>query len=176
MATRVAEVVRSLDRDGLHRVVCFEPAERETEVAEWLGSAFSFRAQPEGDPGCRLQNGFLKAFRNGARRVVAIGTDCVGITREILSEAFDALSEVDATLGPSMDGGYYLLGLSRPCRNVFRGIPWNTDRTLRETLARLRGCGLQVRLLPPLNGVVTSEDLLADRTDLPRGEGSWRGT
>jgi glycosyltransferase A (GT-A) superfamily protein (DUF2064 family) len=92
--------------------------------------------------------------------VTAIGTDCVDVTGEILEEAFEALlDDVDASVGPALDGGYYLIGLSRFCGAAFRGIPWSTDRTLLTTLSRLRSCGLRVRLLPPLTDIDRPEDL-----------------
>ncbi len=164
MAEQVADIVRELDRPGLLKVAYFSPADKGLEIREWLGNGFHFVAQPEGDLGRRLEDAFVGAFRKGARRIIALGTDCVEITGEILSEAFEALHQVDAAIGPALDGGYYLMGLNRPCHSVFRGIPWSTDKTLRETLARLRGCGLNVRLLPPLMDIDTPEDLAADRS------------
>lgn len=164
MAEQVADTVREFERPGLLRVAYFSPADKEPEIREWLGNDFHYVAQPAGDLGRRLEDAFVGGFRKGARRIVAIGTDCVEITEEIISEAFEALYQVDAAIGPALDGGYYLMGLNRPCHSIFRGIPWSTDKALRETLARLRGCGLNVRLLPPLNDIDSPEDLKADRS------------
>jgi rSAM/selenodomain-associated transferase 1 len=164
MAEQVAQVVRDFDRPGLAKIAYFDPPEKAREIKEWLGNDFHLVPQPDGDLGRRLEDAFVGGFRKGARRIVALGTDCVEITDEILSEAFEALYLSDAAIGPALDGGYYLMGLNRPCHSVFRGIPWSTDRTLRETLARLRGCGLNVRLLPPLMDIDSPEDLRADRS------------
>ncbi len=166
MAEQVAGVVKDLDRPGLLKVAYYDPADKGREIREWLGNGFHLVAQPGGDLGRRLEDAFVGGFRKGARRIVAIGTDCVEITGEIILEAFEALHEADAAIGPALDGGYYLMGLNRPCHSAFRGIPWSTDKTLRETLARLRGCGLNVRLLPPLMDIDTPEDLKADRSGL----------
>ena len=164
MAEQVAGVVRRFDRPGLLRVAYFSPADKAREIGEWIGDDFHLVPQPNGDLGRRLEDAFVAGFRKGARRIVAIGTDCVELTDEILSEAFEALYLADAAIGPALDGGYYLVGLNRPCHSLFRGIPWSSDRTLRETLARLRGCGLNVRLLPPLTDIDSPEDLKADRS------------
>jgi rSAM/selenodomain-associated transferase 1 len=164
MAEQVADIVREFHRPGLEKIAYFDPPDKRAEIREWLGDDFHLVAQPEGDLGRRLEDVFVGGFRKGARRIIAIGTDCVEITEEILTEAFEALYQVDAAIGPALDGGYYLMGLNRPCHSVFRGIPWSTDRTLRETLARLRGCGLNVRLLPPLLDIDSPEDLKADRS------------
>ena len=51
-------------------------------------------------------------------------------------------------LGPSTDGGYYLIGLKRPHRRLFEGIDWSTERVLAQTLARARDLGLEVHQLP----------------------------
>ena len=164
MAEQVATLVREFDRPGLLKVAYYDPADKGEEIRQWLGEGFHLVAQPDGDMGRRLEDAFVGGFRKGARRIVALGTDCVELTEEILSEAFEALYLSDAAIGPALDGGYYLMGLNRPCHSVFRGIPWSTDKTLRETLARLRGCGLNVRLLPPLTDIDTPEDLRADRS------------
>lgn len=168
MAEHVASVVASLDRPGLEKVVYFEPEPRREEIKEWMGEGFTYHCQPDADLGRRLANGFVWGFGKGAKRVVAIGTDCVELKLEILEESFDALEETDSTVGPALDGGYYLIGLRRFCASAFRGIPWSTERTLRETLARLRGCGLNVRILPPLMDIDDHEDLAADRSGLFR--------
>ena len=169
MAERVLDVVRNYDRPGLLRVAYLDPPERADDVAAWIGNGFHMLAQPDGDMGRRLEDAFVGMFRKKARRVLAIGTDCVEITHEILDEAYEALERCDAAIGPALDGGYYLMGLNRPCHHVFRGIPWSSDRVLRETLGRLRSCGLVVRLLPPLLDIDTPEDLKADRSGLTTG-------
>ncbi len=150
MIEQVVEVVREFERPGLAKIAYFAPETAEGEFKRWLGNGFHYLAQPDGDSGRRLEDAFVGAFRKRAKRVLALSTDCAEVSSEILGEAFEALLEIDTAIGPSLSGGYYLMGLNRPCHSVFRGIPWCTDRTLRETLARLRGCGLNVRLLPPL--------------------------
>jgi glycosyltransferase A (GT-A) superfamily protein (DUF2064 family) len=144
------DTIRSLGRPGLCCVAFHDPDVGPDRLRRFVEAGFLIAAQPDADPGGRFEHAFFRAFLNGARRVVAFVGRAEGITPEIVREAFDALGDGDTAIGPSGDGGYYLIGLRRPCRKVFRGIPWGTDLVLRETVAHLRSCGLLVRVLPPL--------------------------
>jgi rSAM/selenodomain-associated transferase 1 len=140
-------------------MLLYTPPERRADFEAWLGPDFRYEAQSEGDLGARLEGAFERAFAEGAARVVVVGTDCPGLDGSHLAMAFEGLRGADAVLGPAADGGYYLLGLTRLLREVFRGIPWSTERTLAETLDRLRTGGHSVVLLPTLRDVDRPEDL-----------------
>jgi len=120
-----------------------------------------FCPQPDGDLGERLEAAFALAFAGGADRAVAIGTDCPDLDEHVLCEALHRLDGTDAVLGPSTDGGYYLVGLSRPRPELFRDVPWSTDAVLRVTLERLHAQGAHVALLPRLSDLDTADDLAA---------------
>jgi hypothetical protein len=159
MAGEIARRVAGLRRPGLRRMALVEPAEQAVVVREWLGDRFAVAPQVEGDLGVRLTAAFAAAFAAGAERVVAIGSDCLDLTTELLGEAFDALGRVDAVAGPALDGGYYLIALRRPIPAAFAAIPWSTPDTLTVTLDRLQGAGASLYLLPPLRDLDTAEDL-----------------
>jgi hypothetical protein len=159
MAGAIARRVAGWRRDGLRRVAVVEAAGRVAAVGEWLGESFTAAAQVEGDLGVRLSAAFDVAFDAGGRRVVAIGSDCLDLTPELLDEAFDTLGRVDAVIGPALDGGYYLIGLRRPIPTAFSAIPWSTPETLPATLDRLQREGASLHLLPPLRDLDTPEDL-----------------
>ncbi len=76
-----------------------------------------------------------------------------------IREWLDGLGAYDVVLGPSVDGGYYLIGLIEPQPALFRAIPWGTAAVLAQTRARIAGCGL--RLLKPLRDVDTARDARA---------------
>ncbi len=69
-------------------------------------------------------------------------------------------------LGPSEDGGYYLIGLKRPCPELFQGIAWSTGRVLAQTVERAEALGLSVALTPPWYDVDTASDLDRLRNEL----------
>jgi rSAM/selenodomain-associated transferase 2/rSAM/selenodomain-associated transferase 1 len=136
---------------------CFEGGTRQ-RIRRWLGPVPMVSFQEAGDLGRRMRSAMFNALKAGARRVVLLGTDVPGLNVQILEDAFAALGKHDVVLGPSTDGGYWLLGLKRPV-DLFQNIDWSTPRVLEQTLAQTRRLGLTVRLLDPLMDVDTPEDL-----------------
>ena len=128
------------------------------DMRRWLGSGPRYRRQSGEDLGRRMAAAFRSAFDEGCRRPLLIGTDCPGVTAELLDEATAALAERDLVLGPSRDGGYWLIGMARPLP-VFHGVEWSTASVLSRTLQRARRHGLRVHLLAELSDVDLPEDL-----------------
>lgn len=144
--------------------VCMEGG-TEVQVHRWLGQDVRYSPQVSGDLGDRMRAAFSRAFQEGCRRVLLLGTDIPGLTPHILAQALQALIGHDLVLGPSRDGGYWLMGLGRPCE-LFCGIEWGTERVLDQTRAAAKNQELKVFTLEPLTDVDTVEDL---KTALPRG-------
>lgn len=86
-------------------------------------------------------------------KVLVVGSDIPGISEDIIQEAFQSLDEVDVVVGPSFDGGYYLMGMRQPTVQVFQNIPWSCDRTLEVTKHRMLEAGLSCKELGPLADV-----------------------
>jgi glycosyltransferase A (GT-A) superfamily protein (DUF2064 family) len=82
----------------------------------------------------------------------------VELVPAIFAEAWPALSRGEVAIGPTDDGGYYLLGLSQPQPSLFSGIAWSTSEVCAQTLARAAEAGLRVHLLPQLADVDTEDD------------------
>jgi hypothetical protein len=116
--------------------------------------------QQGADLGARLARGLGTMLERGGGPVVAIGTDCPELNARGVAEAFAALDRHEVVLGPTRDGGYYLIGLARPLPALFTGIDWGTDRVLAQTRARAREAGIEPFLLEPLADVDTPEDLI----------------
>jgi len=116
--------------------------------------------QGQGSLGARLQRQVVRARREGARRVVLIGSDLPDLCAADLVEAFQRLEQQPLVLGPARDGGYWLIGLSGDWPTLFagagQGIGWGGDRVLAQTLAAAAALGLEPQLL-------------AARSDLDRG-------
>jgi rSAM/selenodomain-associated transferase 2/rSAM/selenodomain-associated transferase 1 len=128
-------------------------------MSHWLGDSARFLPQGAGDLGERMARAFEESSRSPA--TVIIGSDCPGLTPEVITAAFAHLTETPVVLGPAQDGGYYLVGLSRPMPELFRGIPWGTDRVLADSLAVLQHRGCKPALLDPLEDIDRPEDLPA---------------
>jgi len=101
--------------------------------------------QGQGDLGARME-GARQASQ--ARHVVIIGSDAPTMPRERLYEAFMCLDRgADAVVGPTVDGGYDLLGLTGPGRPLFDGVQWSTEAVLRQTQAAAERAGLRLETL-----------------------------
>jgi len=138
-------------------VFCFDGGSRD-KIVKWLGNEILLCQQEKGNLGMRMHTAFLRAFQDGCTRVVLVGTDIPGLRKHHLQEAFEMLGEKDVVLGPSTDGGYWLVGMNRPL-NIFERISWGTDTVLDQTLKEVRKRNLLPHLSEPLTDVDTIEDL-----------------
>jgi glycosyltransferase A (GT-A) superfamily protein (DUF2064 family) len=93
--------------------------------------------------------------------VVIVGSDSPSLPADRLRTAVHLLRSggVDGVIGPSEDGGYYLLGLHVPCPELFVGVAWSTERVLAETLERAARAGRRLAVLAPWYDVDTMADL-----------------
>lgn len=126
-----------------------------------------FVAQPDGDLGARML-GLAETFLPDHDSVIFLGTDSPTLPKTILNQAVDSLKEVDVVVGPSFDGGYYLLGLKASHPRLFEKMPWSTPKVFGETLARAAESGLQCDVLPFWYDVDVLEDFLFMRVHLER--------
>jgi len=158
LTENILETVRRFARPHEIEVeVCFEGGSKQ-KMRRWLGSGVIFSRQVSGNLGERMRAAFLDVFQRGADRVVLLGTDIPQIKTDHLEQAFNALVENDLVIGPSTDGGYWLIGLNRPV-DLFEGIKWSTDAVFVQTLALAKKHGLRVKTLEPLKDIDTAEDL-----------------
>ena len=137
--------------------VCFQGGSLK-RMRRWLGSDLIFSHQGPGDLGQRMYLAFIRAFQEGCRRVVLLGTDIPELSAGHIGQAFDALSEHDLVLGPSTDGGYCLMGLTRPA-DLFHGISWSTSTVHDHTIALANKLGLRFHRLDSLDDIDTFDDL-----------------
>lgn len=167
-AVRAAHLYRRLGRrtikamaaEDYRTVVWYAPRGGARAVRAWLRNlrVLRFRPQPDGDLGERMVAALAGHFREGARRVVVVGSDCPDIDRAVIGEAFVALDTHDVVLGPARDGGYYLIGMKALHSSLFWEISWSSPTVLRETEARAGALGLSWHLLRRLRDV----DMVAD--------------
>ncbi len=139
-----------------------------------LAPTFLLVAQPAGDLGRRLHVSFARLLRPGVRSAVVIGSDIPSVPTRFLERALIALDDprTDVVLGPTEDGGYYLIGLKRACVDLFTGIAWGTARVFDQTLRRARARRLRVTILPRCWDIDTPEDLSRLRRWLVRRPGN----
>jgi len=133
----------------------------------WNKERFDKKLQSGSDLGERMSVAFQKAFEDGYEKVVIIGSDCADITSRHIKDAFHALNTKDAVIGPSKDGGYYLLGIRKYTPDIFSGISWSTQEVFEQTVSRFEHLGLSYSVLDVLNDIDTIEDLRDSNLSLP---------
>jgi len=116
-------------------------------------------AQRGEDLGARLSHAFEDLLADGAPEAIVIGSDIPTLPLSVLAAALDRLAAVDLVLGPSEDGGYYLIGLRAPRPALFADMAWSTAGVFEETRRRASALGLDVGILPPCFDVDTATDL-----------------
>lgn len=131
------------------------------EEDEWNG--YEKFVQKGTDLGARMENAFKKAFDDGYNRIVLIGSDLPDITSKHIKKGLDTLNHYDSVFGPALDGGYYLLGLSKMCDFVFSNKPWSKSNLLKETTNELVLNNVDYNMLEVLNDIDTFQDLEASR-------------
>ncbi len=129
-------------------------------MRQWAGRHFFCSAQASGDLGTRMKQAFSEVFSLGFRKAIIIGTDVPDLSAALLREAIEALDSSDVTVGPSNDGGYYLLGIKRLYEFIFDDIPWSSSGVYGRTLELVRGRGLKVHSLSKLRDIDTEENLI----------------
>ena len=111
--------------------------------------------------GERMHAAFVALFAKGFTQVLIVGTDVPSLPLEHYRQAVEMLRAHELVLGPAGDGGYYLVGLTRPAPELFRDISWSTDQVLSQTRERAQQAGLRTSLLPVWRDMDTIEDLQA---------------
>jgi rSAM/selenodomain-associated transferase 1 len=172
------EMLSTLNKGTFLFYVCFHPEDSLNDLKNWLGEDYLYTPQIGENLGEKMKNAFIEAFSMNFKRVLLIGSDIPDLPLEFIDEAFKSLDEKDAVIGPSVDGGYYLIGFKDKTflPRVFERIPWSTERVFDETMKVLENQKLAVHTLQPLRDIDTVEDL-AIRGSSPtlrsprRGEG-----
>jgi hypothetical protein len=153
------DTIDVVESTGARVTVAFTPTAARRSLERLLGRRRHLLVQPPGDLGDRLEGAFGALQEGGGKRALVVGSDCPGLTPERLLEAWRALESAPAVIGPALDGGFYLLGLSRPQPGLLRGVPWGTERVLEATREKLRARGLDASELAPERDLDTPRDL-----------------
>ena len=148
-----------LEHIGRRRVLAYSPAEHKVEFERIAGPRWSLQPQHTGDLGQRMRSYFERALVDGFRRIVLLGSDSPTVPADYVERAFEALEEHSVVLGPSADGGYYLVGIRDAVPPIFDNIMWSTDRVWSQTMARVETIGCSFQNLPDWYDVDTEVDL-----------------
>ena len=157
----VQDSLSTLERCGGQIVVCFYPPDSENKFVKWLGTHYRYLPQMGADLGQRMKNSLTKAFTSHSNPVIIVGGDVPDLPGDFIKEAFLVLNTHEVVIGPSFDGGYYLIGFRNDTflPEAFDGINWGTHTVFQETLIVLKGAGCKIHVLPKWSDVDTLADL-----------------
>ncbi|TAN30385.1 MAG: glycosyltransferase [Castellaniella sp.] len=139
--------------------LCASPSQKEP-IWQFLPlpTMITWSEQGEGNLGVRLMRATQRVTDAG-ESVLLIGTDCPALDAAHLRRSADSLRQTDATMVPTVDGGYALLGLNQCHSSLFEDIEWSTDTVAFETLHRMEQLGWKVQNNPMLHDIDRPADL-----------------
>jgi rSAM/selenodomain-associated transferase 1 len=132
----VKDLISTLSNESYDFKLCVYPS---LELINNVFGNFDNFLQVEGDLGVKMQRAFEEKFEEGYEKIVLIGSDTPHISNEIINDSFKELENNDIALGPSLDGGYYLIAFNKKTfqDEVFKHISWSTSKVLEQTLQKL---------------------------------------
>jgi len=153
---------------GIIPLVAFTPAHGRARLEALAPPGVRLIAQEGDGLGERLSRLLGGLLAEGHRGAIAMDSDSPTLPMAHVAEAAAVLDQAaaDLVVGPTDDGGYYLVGLGRLEPSLFADIPWSTDRVLALTLERARAIGLRTHVLPAWYDVDTEADLARLARDL----------
>lgn len=151
LAEKNLRVIASLhQRNIFDLVIVYDPPEKREDIKRWLFLSCEYLPQRGGGLSERLKHAFGEAFQKGAKRVMALGSDTLGLTTDIIQQGFEALQSSEVVVGPAEDGGYYLIGSASFQPKLFEGIAWSTSDVLPQTYKTINNLRLSYQTLSQL--------------------------
>ena len=156
----VRHLLQKFSTMDLRRVIAITPSSSLDFFRAEFGNRWDVEEQSDGCLGQRMSHFFKSAFQDkGLQRVVLIGTDSPHLAPAVIHDAFSRLGHSELVLGPTPDGGYYLIGMSKFHPEVFAQINWSTPEVLSQTLAQAEQNQISYQLLPEFDDIDFVDDL-----------------
>lgn len=149
------------------KVLAFAPDNQDSKhLFSTMHDDWQSGPQSPGDLGNRISAFFANQISKEAHKVVLIGSDSPNLPRQLVEQAFQYLDSHDVVLGPTPDGGYYLVGCKNSVPPIFRDIPWSTSDVWQTTIDRLEHHKIEYKQLDPWYDVDDWDDLQKLLSDL----------
>lgn len=148
----------------INLIVAYTPEGSQPDLQTIIGDAVTYIPQTGDNLGERLTSATYWASENGYEKIIITGSDSPTLPLVYISQAVEALDTSDIVIGPSVDGGYYLIGLSNQSLTavlptIYEGIAWSTKHVFQQTVERIHKINAKLKLLPVWYDVDTPEDL-----------------
>ena len=145
-------------------VIAYTPPEAQSDLQALIGDDAIYIPQMGADLGERLTSATQWAAEHGYIKIIIVGSDSPTLPILHISETLTLLDSRDIVIGPSTDGGYYLIGFSAETLTttvplVFKEIAWSTADVFQQTIVRIYSAKVTLGLLPPWYDIDTPEDL-----------------
>lgn len=159
----VADILYSVAQGDHALLIAYDPPEAGPEVGEWLGNGFTMIAQSGDNLGTRIEQALSRAFERGYSSAAVIGSDSPDLPPSFVEKAFEAIERYGSVIGPTSDGGFYILGFRVDTfpEGILKGIPWSTEKTFTATLEKMEQRGCQPVILDQWHDIDTVRDLMA---------------
>ncbi len=148
----IADLARTIDLlspEGVAGCAVYTPQGSEPVLRGLLPAQFRLTLQGDGALGDRLLKGTVDLLAQGHKGVILVNSDSPTLPLSILRDAVHAVQQRDCVvLSPAYDGGYTLIGLSKPHARLFEDIPWSTSAVFELTCARAKEMNLPVSMVP----------------------------
>ena len=146
-------------KTDLHIFAFFTPADRKEQLEESFPGPWKFVPQRGSHIGERMDLAIRQTLSSGYKQVVLVGTDIVNLENLDFQQAFEDLEHGFAVLNPATDGGFYLIGLNRPCPSALAPKEWGTADVFRRTRDLLEKAGFRVQVNRQRQDIDRPEDI-----------------
>jgi len=140
--------------------IFFHPEDAQDGMKHWLGDQFEYIAQRGIDLGERMYHAISEGLKQGYRKVVLIRCDIPTLDSTTIVRAFTNLDDYNVVIGPSQDGGYYLIGMKQPHPKLFDGIIWSTSFIVQQTIQNAQEARLDIVQLEIKSDIDTYDEVV----------------
>ena len=135
-----------------HKYIFYTDEKDKAKIAEWTKNKFFYVLQEGNDLGERMYNAFEYVLKHYDKAII-VGTDIPDLSKEIIDSAEEILEQNDIVIGPSKDGGYYLLGIKRNYKELFENILWSSESVFDSTIKKAKILNLRIGRLQSLQDI-----------------------
>jgi uncharacterized protein len=153
------DIIEKLSKVSADVIIYYTPQEALNDLKNLIGESYYYLPQKGNNLGDRLYNGLEIAKKLGYRYAIALASDIPDIPDEYLITSVNSLVESTAVIGPSIDGGYNLIGFDLDYNDIrfFSEIEWGTNHVFMNTMERI--CNLDISVLETWHDVDKASDL-----------------